>query len=113
MTKNTFPVNRGAMPKIDRSTVMRRAWAIFRETYKYPKIKFSDIGRNCFGWALRQAWAEARQAARTAAISAEAKAERIDALQALIQQADYIDHGATWRTTVQAYRNEIQQLQSA
>ncbi len=113
MTNDTFPVNGGAMPKIDRSDVMRRAWAIFRETYKYPQIKFSDIGRKCFAWALRQAWSEARQAARTAAMSAETKAERIDALQTLIQQADYIDHGPTWRTTMQAYRGELRQLQSA
>lgn len=111
MTSNTFPVNGGAMPKIDRGAVMRRAWAIFRETYKYPKIKFSDIGRNCFAWALKQAWVEARQAARTAAMSTEARAERIDALQALIQQADYIDHGPTWRTAVLGYRDEIRQLQ--
>jgi hypothetical protein len=30
MAKNTFPVSGGAMPKIDRAAIMRRAWAIFR-----------------------------------------------------------------------------------
>jgi hypothetical protein len=55
---------------------MRRAWAIFRQTYKYPLIKFLDIGRNCFAWALRQAWGEARGAARVAAIPVQVRAER-------------------------------------
>jgi hypothetical protein len=68
MPKNTFPVSGGAMPKIDRAALMRRAWAIFRQTYKYPLIKFQDIGRGCFAWALRRAWEEARETIRVAAI---------------------------------------------
>src|ERR1700694_5991058 len=31
--------------KIDRAALMNRARAIFRQTYKFPQIKFSDIGR--------------------------------------------------------------------
>jgi CRISPR/Cas system Type II protein with McrA/HNH and RuvC-like nuclease domain len=69
MTKPTVSAAGGAMPKINRKGVMTRAWAIFRQTYKYPQIKFSDIGRKCFAWALRQAWVEAREAARLAALS--------------------------------------------
>src|SRR5437879_3842640 len=61
MTKTTVTTAGGAMPKIDRSDLMIRAWAIFRQTYRYPEIKFSDIGRKCFAWALRQAWVEAPQ----------------------------------------------------
>jgi hypothetical protein len=76
MTKSTVSVNGGAMPKIDRSAVMRRAWENFRETYKYPQIKFSDIGRKCFAWALRKAWEEVREAARIAAIPAQHRAKR-------------------------------------
>jgi hypothetical protein len=113
MTKSTVSVNGGAMPKIDRSAVMRRAWENFRETYKYPQIKFSDIGRKCFAWALRKAWEEVREAARIAAIPAQHRAKRIETLQAFIGRASYIDHGPTWRATVAAYRNEIRQLQSA
>ena len=60
MTNSTIPVNGGAISKVDRKFVMTRAWAIFRQTYCYPQIKFSDIGRKCFAWALRQAWVEAR-----------------------------------------------------
>ena len=70
-TKSTITVNGGAMPKFNRKAIMARAWAIFRETYKYPAIKFSGIGWKCFGWALRTAWAEAREAARIADISAD------------------------------------------
>jgi hypothetical protein len=113
MLKNTSPVNGGAMPKFDRGAVMRRAWAIFRQTYRYPQIKFRDIGRNCFACALKQAWREAREAARVAAIPAAERAERIQTLQDSIERASYIDHGPTWRATIAAYRNELRQLQSA
>jgi hypothetical protein len=92
---------------------MVRAWAIFRQTYKYPLIKFSAIGRHCFAWALRQAWGEAREAARIAAISPPAKAERISTLQSLIAYADYIDSGPQWTATIRAHRHEIRQLQIA
>ncbi|MGV7219590.1 hypothetical protein [Bradyrhizobium sp. UFLA05-112] len=112
MTKSTFAVNGGAMPKFDRAAIMRRAWAIFRETYLYPQIKFIDIGRKCFAWALRRAWAEAMQNAVVAAKAAQAKAERVETLQALIGRAAYIDHGPTWRATIAAYRDEIRQLQA-
>jgi hypothetical protein len=113
MSKSTIPVNGGAMSKIDRKFVMTRAWAIFRQTYCYPRIKFSDIGRKCFAWALRQAWIEAKEAARIAALSPAVKAERIETLQSLISYAGYIDHGPTWRATIRAHRDEIRQLQSA
>jgi hypothetical protein len=92
---------------------MRRAWAIFRRTYNFPRIKFSDIGRKCFAWALRQAWVEAREAARVAAMTPAAKAERIDVLQTLIAHAGYIDCGPQWKATIRAHRAEIRQLQSA
>ncbi|CAL74423.1 hypothetical protein BRADO0480 [Bradyrhizobium sp. ORS 278] len=92
---------------------MRRAWAIFREVYKYPQIKFSDIGRNCFAWALRKAWAEAREAARLSAIPAQERQDCISCLNALIERAGFIDSGPAWRRTVTAYRDEIRQLETA
>jgi hypothetical protein len=84
MTTTTVSTAGGAMPKFDRAAVMRRAWAIFRQIYKYPLIKFSDIGRQCFAWALRKAWVESREAARVAALSPVAKVERIEARSAPI-----------------------------
>jgi hypothetical protein len=113
MAKSTISADGGAMPKINRSAVMSRAWAIFRQTYKYPQIKFSDIGRPCFAWALRQAWVEAREAARAAALSPIARAERIETLQTLIDHAGFIDSGPRWKETITAYRTEIRQLQAA
>jgi hypothetical protein len=110
--KNIIPVNGGAMPKVDRKFVMTRAWAIFRQTYCYPQIKFSDIGRKCFGWALRQAWVEAREAARVAAMTPEAKAERLETLQGLIQRAGYVDSGPQWKATISRHRAELRQLQA-
>jgi carotenoid cleavage dioxygenase-like enzyme len=113
MTNSTIPVNGGAISKVDRKFVMTRAWAIFRQIYKYPQIKFSDIGRRCFAWALRQAWVEAREAARVAAMTPAAKAERIETLQSLIQHAGFIDSGRLWKATITAHRDEIRQLQAA
>ena len=110
MIKNTFPVSGGAMPKVDRSALMSRAWAIFRETYKYPQIKFSDIGRKCFAWALKQAWMEARKAARVAALSSAEKADRIETLHGLIARAGFIDSGPQWKATIRQHRDEIRQL---
>lgn len=75
MLKDTSSVSGGAMPKIDHAAIMRRAWAIFRQTYKYPLIKFQDIGWKCFGWALRRAWGEAREVARVAAVPAHERAK--------------------------------------
>ena len=113
MTKTTVTTAGGAMPKINRAALMTRAWAIFRQTYCYPQIKFSDIGRKCFAWALRQAWVEAREAARVAAMAPAAKAERIETLQALIAHAGFIDSGPQWKATIRAHRDEIRHLQSA
>jgi hypothetical protein len=96
----------------DRAAIMTRAWAIFRQTYCYPQIKFSDIGRKCFAWALRQAWVEAREAARVAALSPVAKADRIETLQALIVHAGYIDSSPQWKATIRAHRDEILTLQN-
>jgi hypothetical protein len=87
MTKTTVSAADGAMPKINRSAVMTRAWAIFRQPYRYLRIKFADIGRKCFAWALRQAWVEAREAARLSALSPAVGAERIETLHALIDRA--------------------------
>jgi hypothetical protein len=89
---------------------MRRAWVIFRQTYNFPAIKFLDIGRKCFAWALRRAWVEAREAARVAALSPAVKAERIETLQTFIAHAGFIDCGPQWKTTMTAYRDEIRQL---
>jgi hypothetical protein len=50
---SVLSTQRETASKIDRSTLMTRAWAIFRQTYCYPQIKFSDIGRKYFAWALR------------------------------------------------------------
>lgn len=112
MTNTTVSTVGGALPKIDRKEVMTRAWAIFRRTYNFPAIKYSDIGRKCFAWALRQAWIEARAAARLASLSATAKAERIQMLETTIASAGYIDSGPQWKATMTACRDEIRQLRA-
>jgi hypothetical protein len=109
-TKSTITVNGGAMAKFNRKAIMARAWAIFRETYKYPAIKFSSIGWKFFGWALRKAWAEAREAARIADIPADVKAARIAVLNRTIELASYGESWPEVSRTVNAARAEIARL---
>jgi hypothetical protein len=71
--------------------VMRRAWEIFRKTYSYPSIPFRLIGRPCFAWALKEAWWQAREATRVAAIPADVRAKRIAELRVAHQFQDYVD----------------------
>ena len=78
-----------------------------------PRIKFSDIGRECFAWALRKAWAEVREERRVAALAPTDRAERIETLQNLIAHAGFIDSGPRWKETIGACRDEIRQLQAA
>jgi uncharacterized iron-regulated protein len=110
MSKNTFPVNGGAMSNADRKAVMTRAWAIFRRTYSYPQIKFASIGRRCFASCLRAAWAEYRQVRDFAAIPAKAKRARIKVLQRQIALAQYADSYRTTQRIEAACRAEIAAL---
>jgi hypothetical protein len=107
ITNNTNPVNGGAMSKFDRKAIMARAWTIFRETYKYPAIKFSSIGWKCFGWALRKAWAETREATRLAAMSAAGKTARIAVLTRTIELASYSESWPEASREIRAARAEI------
>jgi hypothetical protein len=98
------------MSKFDRKAIMARAWTIFRETYKYPAIKFSSIGWKCFGWALRKAWAEAREAARIAAIPADVKSARIATLRDVIRFENFSDNWRQARANIAAMTAEIRSL---
>lgn len=110
MTKSTIPVDGGALPKIDRQLVMRRAWEIFRTTYHYPQIKFSSIGRHCFSGCLRRAWAEARDAQRIAAILPADRETRIAVLTSEIERAQYCDSYSVTRHIETTCRAEIAAL---
>lgn len=107
MSKNTFSVNGGAMSKTDRTQIMVRAWAIFRETYNYPRIQFSSIGRPCFNSCLRAAWTEWRQAQAVKTIPAKEKRARIKVLQRQIELAQYADSYQTTARVEAACRAEI------
>ncbi len=109
-TRSTIKVNGGAMAKFNRRTITARAWEIFREAYKYPAIKFSGIDWKCFGWALRKAWAEAREAARVAAIPAEQKAARIAVLNRTIELASFSESWPQAQREISAARAEIARL---
>jgi hypothetical protein len=110
MKTNAISVSGGAMPKFDRAAIMARAWSMFRETYSYPSIPFASIGWKCFGSCVRRAWAEAREAARVAAIPAPEKAARITALQDAIRFASFGENWAQARHEISAARAEIAAL---
>lgn len=76
----------------NRAQIMKRAWELFRATYHYPAVPFAAIGRGCFASALKAAWAEAREAARLAAIPADAKAARVVALRQSLEMLAYVDN---------------------
>jgi hypothetical protein len=98
----------GAM--LNRQAIMTRAWAIFREIYHYPQIKFARIGRPCFTACLRQAWAEAKATARIAGIPAETRSVRIVLLLSAIEAERFNDHWPSARANIAAMRAEILQL---
>ncbi|CAN5192155.1 hypothetical protein BH10PSE11_BH10PSE11_08250 [soil metagenome] len=110
MSNGSIPGSGGAMSKIDRQVVMRRAWDIFRTTYHYPQIKFASIGRHCFNGCLRRAWAEAREARRIGAIPRTDRAARIAVLTAEIERAQYCDSYSVTRQIETACRAEIAAL---
>lgn len=107
---DTFSVNGRAMPKFDRASIMRRAWALFRQTYRYPDIPFRSIGRPCFTSCLRKAWAEARKATDVAGTPADVKATRIAALQSAINLESYSENWSQARVNIAAMAQEIRQL---
>ena len=94
----------------NRASIMSRAWDIFRETYHYPRIKFASIGRDCFAWALRKAWAEAKDAARIAAIADADKQARITVLTHSIELENFNDCWPQASANVARMQAEISQL---
>ncbi|CAH1661643.1 conserved hypothetical protein [Hyphomicrobiales bacterium] len=83
--------NRVHSTPLDRAAIMRAAWAIFRESYNYPRIPFASIGRKCFAWALREAWRRGREAARTALLKPEVRKAEVIRLHREIEVLDFAD----------------------
>jgi hypothetical protein len=82
---------------------MTRAWAIFRETYRYQAIKFTRIGRPCFAWALKKAWAEARAAADLAATPTEVIQARVERISQELDELKY----RSWGTDLAREHNRL------
>src|SRR5688500_11405198 len=85
------------------SSVMTRAWAIFRETYSYPRIPFASIGRHCFNSCLTRAWAEHRATAQLAATPTAALAEQVFQIESVLAALTY----RGWSTNVTRERNRL------
>ena len=110
MTKSTLSVNGGAMPKLHRRAIMARAWAMFRQTYCYPRIKFASIGWKCFASCLRAAWAEARKAMQIVATAPAAKAARIVELTDTIRFAPFNESWRQASREINSARAELARL---
>jgi hypothetical protein len=90
-------------------SVMSRAWAIFRATYHYTAIPFRSIGRKCFAWALRAAWAEVREAKRITVMRPDVKAARIAELREQIMLSEHA-YGSRAMQQRQACQAELSRL---
>ena len=97
------------MSNVNRTAIMTRTWAIFRQTYRYPRIKFSSIGRHCVN-AQRHAQAEAKSAVGIAATSAAAKADRITTFTDAMHSSAPTSIGPSARVSITAMRARILQL---
>lgn len=79
-------------PVMDRTAVMRAAWALFRECYSYPRVPFKSLGRECFAHCLKLAWAKAKEAALIAAIPAESKVRLVASLHDQLEQCRFMEN---------------------
>lgn len=100
------------MTKSNQAQIMTRAWAMFRETYHYPRIKFSSIGRPCFNYCLRRAWAESSESAKLASLTLADRTAQIGSLTALLALAPYSD-ARNYSGRADAIQNHIDRLQRA
>ncbi len=64
--------------KFNKSKIMKRAWEIFKSTYRYPEIPFKSIGWLCFASCLKMAWAEFK---RPVIVSSRPLSEQLASLQ--------------------------------
>ena len=64
--------------KFNKSKLMKRAWEIFKSTYRYPEIPFKSIGWLCFASCLKMAWAEFK---RPVIVSSKPLPEQLASLQ--------------------------------
>lgn len=76
-----------------KAVIMRRAWAIFRQTYNFPRISFRSIGRRCFASCLRRAWDEAKRGAATATRSASELRNRAEDIRRQIADLTFAPFG--------------------
>ena len=108
MTKTTFTVNGGAVPKLDRSAIMRRAWVIFRSAYGdcLHALKRSHR-KSSFGYCLMLAWQGAKA---DAAAPKDAVAQRIDLLQGIITLAPFNENWRQASREISSARAEIARL---
>ena len=109
MTKNTSRVNGGAVPKADRSAIMRRAWVIFRSAYGDSENALERGHRKAsFGYCLMLAWQGAK--ADAAKIQKDATTLRIDALNSVITLAPFNENWRQASREIRSAQAEIARL---
>jgi len=76
---------------LDRSAIMSRAWELMRINYRLGSpFTFTEIGRKCFASCLKEAWREAKEAARIAALTDADRAAKIACLTADLTAVDFL-----------------------
>lgn len=79
----------------DKSEIMKAAWHLMRKRYSFNGANFKSIGFGCLGWCIREAWRQARAAARFAMRSVAEVIVQIESLKSEIERATYrADYGS-------------------
>lgn len=96
---------------IDRREVLKTAWKHFRDYYGFGgRIRFKDVGMNCWKASMRRAWAICREAAQKAAMTVDQIKVRIDRLTVEIDRNQYRRWTPELSTETRDMRIELRQL---
>lgn len=99
---------------LNRSAIMTRAWGLMRTQYRFGSpFTFNDIGRKCFAWCLKEAWREAKAAARIAALPADEKARRVARLREEMVNTQYLPFGMSASRHRGRIEAQIRELEAA
>jgi hypothetical protein len=93
--------------KFDRREIMNKAWGLMRSKYSHGAISFLSIGRRCLAWCIKEAWRQAHEAAKVAALTVGDLAARIAAVKARMENARYSDSFGQWAAEERAAQAEL------
>jgi hypothetical protein len=109
MNDNTISVNGGATSNVNRTAIMTRAWAIFRQTYCYPASSFPALAATASTLACAK---HGQRPNRPSGLPRyrQSIADRIATLTNGIAFERFNDHWPSARANIAAMCAEISQL---